>query len=200
MGWISKVREAARKAAGAIQKRAKKVVEAAKRAVQGKPKDVSPYREELDVDSAKVEGIMSPVEPERDYSKSKAERLNGEEKRADEEKKEEEKRTAYESFNKSHGYTSWEDYDRMWSIIGGVVNEYGGKVDSDTIIHVYYAASYKFGDNLDSDFFLNMFRYVENSFGGDDYYAEDFIDKLYSVIDMYGSKEEFYEDVQGYYV
>ena len=200
MGWISKVREAARKAAGAIQKRAKKVVEAAKRAVQGKPKDVSPYREELDVDSAKVEGIMSPVEPERDYSKSKAERLNEEEKRADEEKKEEEKRTAYESFNKTHGYTSWEDYDRMWSIIGGVVNEYGGKVDSDTIIHVYYAASYKFGDNLDSDFFLNMFRYVENSFGGDDYYAEDFIDKLYSVIDMYGSKEEFYEDVQGYYV
>lgn len=200
MGWINRVREAARKAVGAIQKRARKVVDAAKRAVQGKPKDVSPYREELDVDSAKAEGITSPVEPDKGYVKSKAERLNEEEKKADEEEKEEEKRKAYESFNKSHGYTAWEEYDRMWSIIGGVVNEYGGKVDSDTIIHVYYAASYKFGDDLDSEFFLNMFRYVEISFGGEDYYAEDFIDNLYNIINVYGSKEEFYEDIQGYYV
>lgn len=200
MGWLSKVREAARKAASAIQERAKKVVEAAKRAVQGKPKDNDRYWENFDIDSAKEEGITSPVDAENGFKKSLAQKLEEAQKRADEEKREEQKKKSYDKFVENHGDISREEYNRMWETIGPASSEYAESLGSDVIIEFYNRALDQYKDDLTPEFFMDIFRWVDDHFYDKEMlYAEDFVDEINNVLKDYATKSDFYQDFRDYY-
>lgn len=200
MGWLSKVREAVRKAASAIQERAKKVVEAAKRAVQGKPKDNDRYWENFDIDSAKEEGISSPVDAENGFKKSLAQKLEEAQKRADEEKREEQKKKSYDKFVENHGDISREEYNRMWETIGPASSEYAESLGSDVIIEFYNRALDQYKNDLTPEFFMDIFRWVDDHFYDKEMlYAEDFVDEINNVLKDYATKSDFYQDFRDYY-
>lgn len=187
MNIFKRVREAVKKAAERLQKRAADIVERARERFSREPL----YKEETQPKPPAPEPEI-PYNPPK-YEKSLSEKL----KDLDLEVKEEQHRKAYESFNSdfmTDQPISRMEYDLMWDTIGEYAND-SDSLGSPDLIEIYEEMTNKFGYDIDASFVKDFLdNAIQNA--SDAIYKEDYINAIYDAISNTGSVEEFYESLE----
>ena len=212
MGLIQRVRDAAKRAAEKIQETGRRVVEAARQAVQRKRErdEESLYKEETPPDYvSEPEPIAEPEYVPADYevdvaevekvfeeAAEEVESLADKLKREDLEKREAAHQEAYNKFNDAYfdGDLTREQYDNMWNTIGEFSNDHD-EYGSPDLILLYEEMYEKYGEGVnDPALFAQLFETAANSI--DAMYPSDAIDVIYNMLDRMPTLEDLHVSLQ----